>query len=81
VVVSHGHLLALVLQAVDRTFGFEAHAAMTNPDVFLLERPAGGPGFPALDGPLGPARFERLWGRTGAPLPPPIAGEGRGGGS
>jgi 2,3-bisphosphoglycerate-dependent phosphoglycerate mutase len=50
VVVSHGHLLALVLQAVDATFGFEAHAAMTNPDVYLLERADGGT-----------ARFDRLW--------------------
>ncbi|MEM6931332.1 MAG: histidine phosphatase family protein [Myxococcota bacterium] len=37
-VVSHGHLLALFLQSVDPAFGFDEHAAMTNPDVFELRR-------------------------------------------
>ncbi|MEN0061018.1 MAG: histidine phosphatase family protein [Myxococcota bacterium] len=46
---SHGHLLALFLQSIDRSFGFAEHAAMTNPDAYLLERTPEG------------LRFERVW--------------------
>lgn len=50
VVVSHGQLLSLVLHAIDPSFGFAGWAAMSNPDVFLLEaRPGGG------------FAFRRLW--------------------
>jgi 2,3-bisphosphoglycerate-dependent phosphoglycerate mutase len=37
VVVGHGQLFGLVLHAIDPSFGFAGHAAMTNPDVFLVE--------------------------------------------
>lgn len=47
VVVGHGHLFGLVLHSIDPAFGFAGHAAMTNPDVFLLEDE--------------PWRFVRLW--------------------
>ncbi|MEO0605496.1 MAG: histidine phosphatase family protein [Myxococcota bacterium] len=46
--VSHGHLLALFLQSVDPGFGFDEHAAMTNPDVFELRRDAEGLSFTRL---------------------------------
>jgi len=49
VVVSHGQLIGLVLHAIDPAFGFAAWEAMTNPDVFLVERDAAG------------LRFRRLW--------------------
>lgn len=37
VVVSHGQLLSLVLHSLDPSFGFAGWAALSNPDVFLLE--------------------------------------------
>lgn len=37
IVVSHGNLLALLLQHYDDTFGFEEWKQLRNPDVFLLE--------------------------------------------
>lgn len=48
-IVGHGHLFALVLHAIDPAFGFEQHAAMTNPDVFELHRDTRG------------LRFTRIW--------------------
>jgi 2,3-bisphosphoglycerate-dependent phosphoglycerate mutase len=50
VLVSHGQLLSLVLSRIDPTFGYGDWQAMSNPDVFRVER--------AADGGL---RFERLW--------------------
>ena len=49
VLVSHGHLLALVLQSFDPGFGFAQHVAMTNPDVFGIARADGA------------TTFRRLW--------------------
>ena len=37
-VVSHGHLLGLVLHSVDPAFGYAGWASLRNPDVYLLER-------------------------------------------
>jgi 2,3-bisphosphoglycerate-dependent phosphoglycerate mutase len=48
VLVGHGQLFALVLHAIDPTFGFAGHAAMTNPDVFQVDRDL--------------RRFARVWG-------------------
>jgi 2,3-bisphosphoglycerate-dependent phosphoglycerate mutase len=48
--VSHGQLLALVLHRIDARFGFAAWQAMTNPDVFQIERSASGE-----------LRFARVW--------------------
>lgn len=50
VLVTHGNLLALLLQSLDPTFGFERWANLSNPDVFVL-RGAG-------DAPTG---FQRVW--------------------
>ena len=41
VVVTHGNLLALLLQSIDPTFGYDRWAALSNPDVFLLHGEAG----------------------------------------
>ncbi|MFI5316869.1 MAG: histidine phosphatase family protein [Myxococcota bacterium] len=41
-VASHGQLIALVLHRIDPTFGFSGWAALTNPDVHLVERDARG---------------------------------------
>jgi 2,3-bisphosphoglycerate-dependent phosphoglycerate mutase len=49
-IVSHGQLLSLVLHHIDRRFGFAEWQAMTNPDVFQIERT-----------PDGALRFERAW--------------------
>jgi 2,3-bisphosphoglycerate-dependent phosphoglycerate mutase len=49
-IASHGQLLSLVLHRIDARFGFAGRLAMTNPDVFRIERSAAG----AL-------HFERLW--------------------
>jgi 2,3-bisphosphoglycerate-dependent phosphoglycerate mutase len=38
VVVAHGNLIALLLHALDGRPGFEAWQALTNPDVFRVER-------------------------------------------
>ncbi len=48
--VTHGNLLALLLNAVDPAFGFDAWARLTNPDAFLLN---------ADD--RGPTSFTRVW--------------------
>ena len=37
VVASHGNAIALYLNSLDNTFGWEAWAAMKNPDVFCVE--------------------------------------------
>lgn len=50
VLVTHGNLLALLLQSFDATFGFERWATLSNPDVFVLHD--------AGDGPTG---FQRVW--------------------
>ena len=36
VLVTHGHLLALVLNSLNATFGYEQWAQLKNPDAFLL---------------------------------------------
>ncbi|OPG15408.1 hypothetical protein B2M26_12020 [Ferroacidibacillus organovorans] len=36
VVVTHGNLMTLLLRHFDERFGFEAGAALTNPDVYLV---------------------------------------------
>ena len=44
VVASHGNAIALYLNSLDNSFGWEAWAAMKNPDVFCVEyRSAGSP--------------------------------------
>lgn len=43
VVGSHGNAIALYLNSIDNTFGFEAWAAMKNPDVFRITYDAGRP--------------------------------------
>lgn len=35
-VVTHGNLMTLLLRYFDERFGFEAWAALTNPDVYLV---------------------------------------------
>lgn len=42
VVVSHGNLIALLLYAFDGRPGFAAWEALSNPDVFMVERDVGG---------------------------------------
>jgi 2,3-bisphosphoglycerate-dependent phosphoglycerate mutase len=37
IVVTHGNLMALLLRRFDERFGFESWAALTNPDVFVIE--------------------------------------------
>ncbi|WP_438445321.1 histidine phosphatase family protein [Gorillibacterium sp. sgz5001074] len=37
VIVTHGNLLSLLLHHYDRSYGYEAWEALTNPDVYLLE--------------------------------------------
>ncbi len=49
-IASHGQLLSLVLHRIDARFGFAGWSAMTNPDVFRIER----------DG-EGALRFDRAW--------------------
>ncbi len=34
---THGHLISLILHALDPAFGYEQWAALSNPDVFLLK--------------------------------------------
>ena len=46
-IVTHGNLLALMLQTLDPAFGFEQWQMMTNPDVFRVSFPSG--------------RWERVW--------------------
>ena len=49
VLVSHGNLIALVLQSIDSRFDYEAWTRLTNPDLFRLV-------------PLGDSySVERLW--------------------
>ncbi len=50
VLTTHGQLMSLVLHGLDARFAFEAWQGLSNPDVYEVERDAGG----AL-------RFERLW--------------------
>jgi 2,3-bisphosphoglycerate-dependent phosphoglycerate mutase len=50
VLVTHGQLMSLVLQTIDRGFGFDGWQALTNPDVYAVERTRGGE-----------HRFERVW--------------------
>jgi len=42
-VCSHGNAIALYLNSIDNTFGFEAWAAMKNPDIFRVTYNAGRP--------------------------------------
>jgi 2,3-bisphosphoglycerate-dependent phosphoglycerate mutase len=42
-VASHGNAIALYLHALDQTFGFEAWAAMRNPELFRITYDAGTP--------------------------------------
>ena len=46
---SHGHAIALFLNSIDRSFGFEDWAALMNPDLFLIRY-----------GNDGPESFERI---------------------
>jgi 2,3-bisphosphoglycerate-dependent phosphoglycerate mutase len=48
--VTHGNLLALLLQAIDPTVGYDAWAALSNPDVFVVYGNA-----------TGPVGFRRVW--------------------
>lgn len=49
-VVTHGNVMALLLHAIDATFGYEGWKSLTNPDVYLLSSlPDGG------------RRFRRVW--------------------
>lgn len=50
VLVTHGQLMSLVLSTIDRGFGFDGWQALTNPDVYAVERTRGGE-----------HRFERVW--------------------
>jgi 2,3-bisphosphoglycerate-dependent phosphoglycerate mutase len=38
-VASHGNAIALYLNSLDKTFGFQAWASMENPDIFLVDYP------------------------------------------
>jgi len=49
VVASHGQLMSLVLQSIDPAFGFAGWQALANPDVFVIERDAGGTSFRRLE--------------------------------
>jgi len=49
-IVSHGQLIALLLHAVDVTFGFDQWQALSNPDVYALEST-----------PTGTTSYRRLW--------------------
>jgi len=49
-VVTHGNLVALLLHAVDDTFGYQGWKSLTNPDVYLMSRL-----------PDGRRRFQRVW--------------------
>lgn len=49
-VVTHGNLMALLLHAVDPTFGYRGWKSLTNPDVYLLSTD-----------PDGSRRFKRVW--------------------
>lgn len=49
-VVTHGNLLALVLQSLDDAFGFQGWKSLSNPDVFVL-------GYAGS----GQMTFERIW--------------------
>lgn len=42
VLVSHGQLISLVLSRIDPSFGFDGWQALSNPDMHLVERDAGG---------------------------------------
>lgn len=54
--VTHGNLLALILKSVDATIGYDAWAALSNPDAFVVhvenEQPTG---------------FTRVWARAPDP--------------
>ena len=50
VVVSHGNLISLLLHSIDRSFGYEGWAGLSNPDVYLLEK-----------SPSGDLGFRRMW--------------------
>lgn len=57
-VVTHGNLIALVLQSLDHTFGYEGWVSLSNPDVFLLSEMG-----------TGRMTFERIWLPNQIPLP------------
>ena len=50
VAVTHGNLMALILNSIDGTFGYRGWEGLSNPDVYLLADPGGGP-----------LSFRRLW--------------------
>ena len=54
-VVTHGNLFSLVLHSLDATFGYEGWAALSNPDVYLLE-----------DSEPGGFTFCRIWNASNA---------------
>jgi 2,3-bisphosphoglycerate-dependent phosphoglycerate mutase len=47
---THGQLMSLVLHSIDPAFGFDGWQALSNPDVYLVERT-----------PSGAHAFRRLW--------------------
>ena len=51
VIVTHGNLLALLLQWVDAAVGYEHWSRLSNPDVFLVQ----------IHGKI-PSGFQRSWG-------------------
>ncbi len=50
VAVTHGNLMSLVLNSIDAGFGYRGWEGLSNPDVYLLADPGGGP-----------MSFRRLW--------------------
>jgi len=51
VLVTHGNLLALILNAIDASVGFDVWSSLSNPDAFVIAADHGGP-----------PRFRRIWG-------------------
>ncbi|AHG92829.1 Phosphoglycerate mutase (plasmid) [Gemmatirosa kalamazoonensis] len=50
VLVTHGNLLALILNSIDATVGFDVWSSLSNPDAFVVD----------VDND-GPTRFRRIW--------------------
>jgi 2,3-bisphosphoglycerate-dependent phosphoglycerate mutase len=51
VLVTHGNLLALILNALDPRVGFDEWSALSNPDAFAVDVDQNGP-----------TGFRRIWG-------------------
>ncbi len=52
VIVTHGNLMALLLNYYDKQFGFNEWANLSNPDIYLLKSDSDG------------VTFERLWNKV-----------------